>query len=186
MLKPILSEDISRGEKGMKAISMLAGILIGLAVVGLAVPVTYGVLTHAWTPTTTTHDMTECENCGEHHGPMARPAEHCRGECNGNCDRDRMHEYLNNTSTVTGTIISIDPDNGTLTLSTDNKTIEIIVHGRWSDGENIMCYTDLLSKLSTGTTATITIIDTCHDEIHALKIVVDNQEYYMLRGHVHH
>ena len=87
---------------------------------------------------------------------------------------------------MTGTIVSVDPDNGTLTLDTSDRTIDIDIHGRWSDDENIIHYSDLLSKLSTGTTANITIIITCHEDIHAIKIIVDNQEYYMIRGHAHH
>ncbi len=171
----------------MKALSMLAGILIGLAIAGVAVPITYGVITHSWTQTTTIHTMTGCEDCAPHHnGYAARPAEHGIGNCNGNCDRERDRDYLNNTAMVTGTIVSVDPDNGTLTLDTGAKTIDIVVRGRWSDGKNIINYSDLLSKLSTGTTANITIIITCHDDIYALKIIIDNQEYYMLRGHLHH
>ncbi len=186
MLKPILWKDISRGEKGVKAISMLAGILIGLAIAGVAIPITYGVITHSWAQTTTTRTMTGCEDCASHHhGYAARPAEHGIGNCNGNCERERDRDYLKNTTTMAGKIISVDPDNGTLTLDTGDKTIDIVVHGRWSDGVNIIHYSDLLSKLSTGTTANITII-TCHDDIHALKIIVDNQEYYMVRGHAHH
>ncbi len=169
----------------MKAISMLAGILIGLAIAGVAVPVTYGVITHSWAQTTT-HTMNGCEDCASHHEYMAKHSEHVTGSCNGSCERDRDRDYLRNATVVTGTIVSVDPDNGTLVLDTGDKTIDIVVHGRWSDGENIIHYNDLLSKLSTGTTSNITIIVTCHDDIHALKIIVNNQEYYMLRGHAHH
>ncbi len=169
----------------MKAVSMLAGILIGLAIAGVAVPVTYGVITHSWAQNTA-HTMNGCEDCASHHEYMAKHSEYVHSGCNGNCDRDRDRDYLRNATVVTGTIVSVDPDNGTLVLDTGDKTIDIIVHGKWSDGENVLNYSDLLSKLTTGTTANITIIITCHGDIHAIKIIVDNQEYYMVRGHTYH
>ena len=169
----------------MKAVSMLAGILIGLAIAGVAVPVTYGVITHSWAQNTA-HTMNGCEDCASHHEYMAKHSEYAHGSCNGICDRDRDRDYLRNTTVVTGTIVSVDPNNGTLVLDTGDKTIDIIVHGKWSDGENVLNYSDLLSKLTTGTTANITIIITCHGDIHAIKIIVDNQEYYMVRGHTYH
>ena len=188
MLKEIKRRPHGRGEKSVKALSMLAGILIGLAVAGLAVPLTYSVVTHSWAPTTEAHHPQGCSDCGEHHGPRAMESEHQAGQCSGDCshDRDRMREYLNRTTMVTGKIVSKDPDNGTLILQTSKGDITIIVRGRWSDGENIISYSDLLSKLPAGAEAKITIINTCHDTIHALKIIVDGQEYVMLRGPEHH
>ena len=188
MLKEMLVRANDRGGKGVKALSMLAGILIGLAIAGLAVPITYSVVTHSWAPTTEAHHPEGCSDCGEHHGPRAMEAEHQAGQCNGDCihDRDRLHEYLNRTTIVTGTIVSEDPDNGTLILQTSNGTITIVVLGRWSDGENIITYSELLSKLPVGAEAKITVINTCHDTIHALKIDLDGQEYVMLRGPEHH
>ena len=90
MLKPILWKNICRGEKDVKAISMLAGVLIGLAIAGAVIPTTYGVITHGWVQTTTIHTMTGCKDCtSRHHEWVARPAEHGISECNGNCDRER-------------------------------------------------------------------------------------------------
>jgi len=161
---------------------MLAGILIGLVMAGLAIPLTYGIITHNWIPATGTYHLQRCFECCEHCNAPIMETEHQGGQCICACNHDweKCCECCNRTTVVFGTITSKDPNNGILMLKTNNGTLKILVLGRWSDGENIITYYELLSKLQVGDKAEITIISTLHNTVHALKIDVDCHEYIRL------
>ena len=101
--------------------------------------------------------------------------------------QDRVREYSDRTNLtiITGTIVEINPEEGVLTLNTDNGNITVIYRGRWTDGSSIIPYYNLLKSNDTGE-MTITGFYRCSDEAFRAVQITINDTTYELAMQYHH
>ncbi len=172
---------------------LLAGALLGLTLLGIGAPM---VMTMAQFNGPTPWYMHEAEQ-GPHHGPYVNDhAPHQCPECPGTCNQTRIHEQDRihdrireccdkaNMTTITGTIIEVNAEEGILILTTGNGNITVMYRGIWTDGSTEIPYYKLITSSNVGEEITITGFNKCCDgTLRALKITINNTTYELAMWH---